>query len=374
MDSNKINFLIVGGAVRDMFLGRTPSDIDYMVICESPDYFLTQFPQAISVGKTYPVFYLNNSEFSFPRNGGQTLEEQIDNDLKSRDFTINSMAIDENGELYCHQSALRDITEKVLRPSSSTAISEDPLRIFRAASFYSRFPDFKISTELLTQINQESQKEELKKLSGERIGVELRKALSGNKPGNFIRMLYKSECLNYWFEELLILKEDTKPNQISLINQTADLMDYFNWNSLFSFGALCYNLSLFFSTTFLDSGIDTYFVKKINPIQKLGKRLRLPNKYILYGEISHNYLPVAVNYEKINNQNKVNLLIKAHNTGTLEMLRQFSYKLKGYDVMASAESDLKKILKIKLPKKDMNMGIESGKKLNQLRITALNSE
>ena len=97
---------LVGGAVRDMLLNRSIYDEDYCVTGLSKKQFLELFPNAKSRGKSFEVFDLEGKEFALARverkigmghkefeiiaNKDITIEE----DLKRRDITINSIAKD----------------------------------------------------------------------------------------------------------------------------------------------------------------------------------------------------------------------------------------------------------------------------------------
>ncbi len=48
---NNLKILIAGGAVRDLLLGRSPKDLDYLIASGSPEEFLAAFPKSPSSGK-----------------------------------------------------------------------------------------------------------------------------------------------------------------------------------------------------------------------------------------------------------------------------------------------------------------------------------
>jgi tRNA nucleotidyltransferase (CCA-adding enzyme) len=54
-----MKIFIVGGAVRDLVLGRPISDIDYLVQGATLDEFYEEFPDAEQVGKDFPVFLVD---------------------------------------------------------------------------------------------------------------------------------------------------------------------------------------------------------------------------------------------------------------------------------------------------------------------------
>ncbi|MDD4733116.1 MAG: tRNA nucleotidyltransferase, partial [Desulfovibrio sp.] len=129
-----MQILLVGGAVRNILLGLPAADKDFLVLNADEEEFLRKFPKAKQVGKSFPVFLVNGLEFSFPRRSDPawTTMQILQADFEERDLTINAMALDQDGELYCHPQALNDLHSRTLRPAGPEAMAADPLRIFRA--------------------------------------------------------------------------------------------------------------------------------------------------------------------------------------------------------------------------------------------------
>ena len=202
---------MVGGAVRDSFLGITPKDYDYCVTGFTEKEFIDAFPDAIVRGKSFPVFDLEGSEFALARtekkiakgHKGFIIESNenisIYEDLKRRDVTINSIAIDVlTNEVIDPFNGREDIKNKVLR-ATSDAFSEDPLRVYRVAKLAARL-HFSVDEKTLELMK--SLKDELKELSNSRIYAELYDALSTKKPSIFFDVLRSAECLKVHFKEI----------------------------------------------------------------------------------------------------------------------------------------------------------------------------
>ena len=97
---------LVGGAVRDKILGRNNSDEDYCVTGITSLEFQKLFPEAIIRGKAFEVYDIDGKEFALARKevksglghkefNIQTGKEiTIEEDLRRRDITINSIAQD----------------------------------------------------------------------------------------------------------------------------------------------------------------------------------------------------------------------------------------------------------------------------------------
>ena len=148
--------LLVGGSVRDLYLGSSPSEID----CEVQGLSIDQLKSTLSknytcheVGKAFGVLKLRNLpvELSLPRteiktgSGHKGFSVDIDPDLpfsrsvQRRDFTINAIGLDPlTNELFDPTGGIADI-EKCLLRHIGPAFSEDPLRVLRAMQFIARF-------------------------------------------------------------------------------------------------------------------------------------------------------------------------------------------------------------------------------------------
>ena len=150
---------MVGGCVRDTFLGENPKDIDievYGVSYESLNGVLERFGKTDLIGVSFGIIKLTTHtgeayDFSLPRldskNGvghkGFSVEVNKDLSLKEasarRDFTINSMSINMvTGELVDYYDGKNDLRCAWLHPTSE-AFVEDPLRLLRGLQFSARF-------------------------------------------------------------------------------------------------------------------------------------------------------------------------------------------------------------------------------------------
>ncbi len=211
-----MNILLVGGAVRDMLIGITPHDFDYLVQGATVEQFMEAFPEAHQVGRDFPVFLVDGEEYAFARterkNGsghvGFMTESHstitVQQDLMRRDLTINAIAMcPESGNIIpADERCIADIENKVLRHTSG-AFREDPLRVFRVARFSAQHPNFTVAEE--TMLLMRDMKDELSELSAERVFSEMQKALSAIAPRRFFEVLRDCDCLAGWFGELSAL-------------------------------------------------------------------------------------------------------------------------------------------------------------------------
>src|SRR3989339_256813 len=149
----------VGGAVRDQLLGLPVQDHDWVVVGSTPEDMVAQGFQP--VGKDFPVFLhpQTHEEYALARTERKTArgykgfvvhaapDVTLEQDLLRRDFTINAIAQDVDGNLIDPHNGIADLRAGILR-HVSTAFSEDPVRILRAARFAARF-GFAIAPETL---------------------------------------------------------------------------------------------------------------------------------------------------------------------------------------------------------------------------------
>jgi tRNA nucleotidyltransferase (CCA-adding enzyme) len=206
---------LVGGAVRDQLLQRPAGDRDFVVVGETPESMLAAGFQP--VGKDFPVFLhpQTKEEYALARSERKTAagyhgfvfhtdsDVTLEQDLIRRDFTINAIAEDENGQLIDPFNGQQDIKDRVLR-HVSPAFAEDPVRILRAARFMARFASlgFSIAHETLDLMRAMVSNGEVNALVSERVWQELKKALQEKTPSAFIRTLRECGALKILFSEI----------------------------------------------------------------------------------------------------------------------------------------------------------------------------
>lgn len=206
---NQLKIYLVGGAVRDLLLEKEPQDKDYVIVGATPEKILStgDFKQ---VGKSFPVFIHEKTgdEYALARtekkeSSGHTgfsvdfnPSISLIEDLKRRDLTINSIALNEaSGEFVDPFDGIKDLKNKVLKHTSE-AFKEDPLRVLRVARFAAKMPDFKIHNSTLKLMKDLSSSDDFKTLTKERILQELKKALKTDCPSIFFKTLKEVDALD----------------------------------------------------------------------------------------------------------------------------------------------------------------------------------
>jgi len=199
----------VGGSVRDALLDKPIHDVD-IATSAYPAEIKQIFPRTIDVGiehgtvlalvddEQYEIttFRAESTYQDFRRPDEVTFVRSLKEDLKRRDFTINALALEENGEIIDLFDGLEDLSKKVIRAVGNPRerFHEDALRMMRALRFASQL-DFAIERETLDAI--ETYHPLLAKISVERITIEFTKLLLGANRRRAIQAFVLTECYQY---------------------------------------------------------------------------------------------------------------------------------------------------------------------------------
>ena len=175
---------IVGGYVRDYLLGINSSDID-ITTSATPDIIASLYDVvednsrfgSLKIKKNNYIFEITTFRKELEYNNRFPKIEFTDSlieDLKRRDFTINTICMDENESIIDLMGGIEDIEKKTIRSIGDVDIklTEDPLRILRAIRFMG-YLDFTLDESLKNSIIKN--KELVKTLSKRRIDSELSK-------------------------------------------------------------------------------------------------------------------------------------------------------------------------------------------------------
>ncbi len=352
-----------------MLLGLPVRDRDYLVLEATVEDFLAAHPPAKPVGKTFPVFILERQEYSFPR--AATLEE----DLALRDFTVNAMAMDDTGRLFCHPTALEDLQARVLRPASPTSLSDDPLRAVRAARFAAQMPGFSAHPELITAMRKVAASGALTTPYAERVGQEVQKAIAGERPGEFLRLLDRAGCLLPWLAELdgasTIPAGPPKYHDASVLEHTARVMDRLAGDAMSVWMALCHDLGKVTTPADILPRHFGHDQRGEALALALGQRLRLPTRLINAGADAARWHMIAGNYPELKASTRVDLLMRLKSRGVLREMFQLELADKDRDHREKMQADLAAVLAVKLPPELADQGEKSGEHLRGLRIKSL---
>lgn len=188
LTSHDYKAYIVGGFVRDYLLGRESQDIDVCTNAtpkEIKEVFEDSFLPTEDYGSVIVIKYgirfeitTFRKEFSYQDHRKPVEIQYIDDlyqDLLRRDFTINAICIDENGEVIDFLGGRDDLDRKLIRTigDADDRFQEDALRILRAIRFATVL-DFQLDASvssaileirhLLSELSYQRKKEELDKI------------------------------------------------------------------------------------------------------------------------------------------------------------------------------------------------------------------
>lgn len=195
---------IVGGSVRDLLLDQIPKDFDLAttatpeeIIQIAKDHKIKFIPTGIEHGTVTYYIKGNNYEITTLRidkktDGRHAQVEFTTNwkeDARRRDLTINALSLDLDGNLYDYFNGIEDLKHGKTRfvGDAEERITEDYLRILRIFRFYGRSTNPHMDQETKDAIKKHASG--LKKISGERIWMEMSKILSGNHTKEILQLM-----------------------------------------------------------------------------------------------------------------------------------------------------------------------------------------
>lgn len=190
IEDNGYKAYIVGGFVRDYLLGIESHDIDVTTNATPKDikkifsYVKTKQKEESNYGNVTVVyknvlfevttFRMELDYFDSRHPSSILYVNDLETDLKRRDFTINAICMDKNGKIIDPLDGQKDLKKKIIKTifDSQKSFEEDALRILRAIRFSTTL-NFKLSDDIIKAISKT--KKNLKNISYERKRIELDK-------------------------------------------------------------------------------------------------------------------------------------------------------------------------------------------------------
>ena len=262
-----VRAFVIGGFVRDCFLGRPCNDIDVVVEGSGIDFARAvgeRTHQHVSYFKNFGTAMLHyhgdELEFvgarkeSYRRESRKPIVEDgtLEDDQLRRDFTINAMAFslqkEDFGALVDPFGGIRDLDAGIIRTplDPDTTYSDDPLRMLRAVRFAAKLSTsertFTIVPESMASMRRMADR--LKILSCERVAEELNKMLLTDHPAMAFRLMDEAGLLPYVLPELLALKgvetvdgrghKDNFAHSLAVLTNVAEVSDklWLRWAAL----------------------------------------------------------------------------------------------------------------------------------------------
>jgi poly(A) polymerase len=201
-----IPLFLVGGYLRDLFLGTHRRDYDLVLPREASSFIPLlegtlgfRFFKVGNENTNTLTYRVTQPDLSVDLTllQGRTIDE----DLSRRDFTINTLAFSLRDETFHWvEGALEDIKKKTIRAVTSRSIDQDPLRLLRAVRYLSTLDGFQMDRPLIDEIT--LKKAQIGKIPGERIKGEMDKILLSPRMALGMKVLCESSLLLTLFPEL----------------------------------------------------------------------------------------------------------------------------------------------------------------------------
>jgi poly(A) polymerase len=239
---------LVGGPVRDVFLGQRPGDLD-LTTDATPEQVLEMIKgwadKTWTVGIAFGTVGLRKGDSVFEittyrseqygpasRRPDVRYGRSLEEDLGRRDFTINAMAARLPGyELVDPYRGFDALREKVLRTPGppEQSFTDDPLRILRAARFAAKL-GFTVAPEVRAAMTEQAGRLEI--VSVERITSELTKLMLTPDPALGIDVLVQTEVADQVLPEVSKLRmeadehhrhKDVYQHSLTVLRQAIEL-------------------------------------------------------------------------------------------------------------------------------------------------------
>ena len=219
-----VRAFVIGGYVRDCFLGRDCKDID--IVVEGSGIALAEqvgekIKSKVSVFKNFgtamlrykglEIEFVGARKESYNRNSRKPIVENgtLEEDQLRRDFTINAMAFslqkEDFGALVDPFNGIQDLNNGIIRTplDPDTTYSDDPLRMIRAIRFATQL-NFKIVEESIESMKR--MRGRMSILSKERISDELAKILKAPKPSIGFYLLQQTGLLKEFLPQISLME------------------------------------------------------------------------------------------------------------------------------------------------------------------------
>ncbi len=239
---------LVGGPVRDAFLGRASVDLDFATSAhpEQTEELLATWGEATwDMGREFGTIgarkgaavvevttYRTEAYDPDSRKPEVVYGDTLDGDLSRRDFTVNSMALRLPDLVFVDPfHGLADLAAGVLRTPATPeqSFSDDPLRMLRAARFAAQLR-FDVDVDVMSAMS--AMAERITIVSAERVQAELVKLMLAPEPRRGLELLVHTHLADHVLPELPALQltidehhrhKDVYEHSLTVLDQAIDL-------------------------------------------------------------------------------------------------------------------------------------------------------
>lgn len=276
----------VGGCVRDSLLGRIPEDWDITTSAmpeETKALFKQTFDTGIEHGTITVLLEKEGFEVTTYRIDGKyedsrhpkevTFTRCLNEDLKRRDFTINAMAYNDEEGLVDEFGGIEDLAKGVIRcvGNAEERFSEDALRILRGVRFAAQL-GFVIDAD--TREGMRKLAPNLRKISAERIQVELIKMLVSDRP-DMLREAYHlgiTKEIIPEFDVLMQTEQETPHHMYTVGEHTLRAMENVRPDKVLRLTMLLHDMGKPQCKTFDETG-RAHFKKHVLESERIAKQI-----------------------------------------------------------------------------------------------------
>lgn len=239
---------LVGGPVRDALRGRPLNDLDFTTDLEPSGVLKLLDGVASAIWTTGIEFGTVGAQVDgepceittfradrydrVSRNPAVVFGDNLDDDLKRRDFTMNAMAVSViDGAFHDPYAGLADLARGVLRTPASPeeSFADDPLRMLRAARFVSQL-GVEVDPAVLAVMAELAP--EIARITAERVQLELNKLILGAFPRRGLEVLVETGLAAFVLPEVAALRmttdehgqhKDVYAHTLQVLEQAIDL-------------------------------------------------------------------------------------------------------------------------------------------------------
>jgi len=220
---------LVGGAIREILLEKTPSDYD-LVLTDGNDLQVLERtfkrPSFVLGKKPIRTYRIVSDDASVDITFA---DGSIEDDLKRRDFTMNAIACDlKTCAVIDVVDGMGDIERKLIRYPAKESIADDPLRMLKAIRHFATLEGFALETGLVRSIGE--MKHRILDAAAERIKYEMDRIIIASGVAEGLRMLDETGLLFEIFPELSALRRLDVEKQFLLetLGHTLDGFRFFH--------------------------------------------------------------------------------------------------------------------------------------------------
>lgn len=311
LNTQNIQTIIVGGFVRDFFLGTPSKDIDIELYgvesLSKVEKFLEEFGSVNIVGSSFGVCKLKHNDleidFSLPRterklsagHKGFSVTTHSNISFKAaalrRDFTINAIGYNTlTKEFLDPYNGIKDVQNSLLRFVKESTFIEDPLRILRAVQFSARF-HLTLDTKLFVVCKKMIEQGALYELSQERVFEELLKLFfKASTPSLGFKLLQRLNAQKYFSEFQNLSYREFHKSMRAVDRVKKYQIQNNNRNTIIMLSALCY---------YLPEQETVSFLSKITKQKEILRDVIELKKHTIHGSVNNYQLYRLALYVKL---------------------------------------------------------------------------